>query len=315
MSRTLPGNTGFTSVIDNVGSVQNKGIELEIGGDPLIGKVRWNTGLNISRNRNKVLDLGTVDRIGYRTTKGGYSVNDPFMFLIKGESFGQIYGYGYEGTWKEGEAKEAALYGQLPGDRKFTDLNKDGIINRSDLKVIGQAFPDFIFGWNNRVSYNNFELNLLIQGTKGNDIFNMGRIRMENPGEGTSSNLLNRWTPANQNTDVPAFTEAKTREQANLKSTILIGGDQRISRWVEDGSYLRLKNINLSYSLPKSITDKMHINTVRAFVSAANLITITNYTGYDPEVSSYNANDAQIGVDFSNYPQSKIFNAGLNITF
>ena len=138
---------------------------------------------------------------------------------------------------------------------------------------------------------------------------------MENPGEGTSSNLLNRWTPTNQNTDVPAFIDARTREQANLKSKILIGGDQRMSRWVEDGSYLRLKNINLSYSLPKSITDKMRINTVRAFVSAANLITITNYSGYDPEVSSYNANDAQIGVDFSNYPQSKIFNAGLNITF
>ncbi|MEO5998009.1 MAG: TonB-dependent receptor [Chitinophagaceae bacterium] len=315
MSRTLPGYTGFTSVIDNVGSVQNKGVELEISGDPLIGDVRWNTGFNMSANRNKVLDLGTVDRIGYRTTKGGYSVNDPFMYLIKGESFGQIYGYGYEGTWKESEAKEAAAYGQLPGDRKFTDVNHNGIIDKNDLKVIGQAFPDFIFGWTNRVSYRSFELSLLIQGTKGNDIFNMGRIRMENPGEGTSARLLERWTSANQDTDVPAFIDAKTREQANLKSTILIGADQRIGRWVEDGSYIRLKNINLTYSVPKSLTDKIHLNTLRVFISAANLITITKYTGYDPEVSSYNANDAQIGVDFSNYPQSKIFNAGVNVSF
>jgi TonB-linked SusC/RagA family outer membrane protein len=315
MSRTLPGYTGFTSIIDNVGSVQNNGIELEIAGDPLVGKVRWNTGFNISGNRNKVLDLGGVDKIGYKTTKGGYNVNNPFMYLINGQSFGQIYGYGYEGTWKESEAKEAAVYGKLPGDGKYTDVNKDDLINTKDLKVIGHAFPKFIFGWTNRVSYKSFELAFLIQGTKGNDIFNMGRIRMENPGEGTSAHLLDRWTPQNQNTEVPAFIEAKTREQAGLTNKVLIGGDQRSQRWVEDGSYLRLKNINLTYTLPTSLTDRIHFNTVKAFVSATNLITNTKYTGYDPEVSSYNANDAQIGVDFSNYPQSKLFNVGINVSF
>lgn len=315
MSRTIPGYTGFTSIIDNVGSIENRGIEIEIGGDPLVGKVRWNTGLNITSNRNKVLNLGNIDRLGYRTTKGGYSVNEPFMYLIVGKSFGQIYGYGYEGTWKTSEAKEAAEYGQLPGDRKFTDANADGVINRQDLKVIGNAFPDFIFGWNNRVSYNGFELNFLIQGTKGNDIFNMGRIRMESPGEGTSTALLNRWTPENQNTDVPAFIEAKTREEAGLTSKIAIGGDQRISRWVEDGSYIRLKNITLSYNLPRSLIEKIRLSNVRAFITGTNLITVTKYSGYDPEVSSYNANDAQIGVDFSNYPQAKIVNVGLNLSF
>jgi len=315
MSRTIPGYTGFTSIIDNVGSIENKGIEIEIGGDPLVGKVRWNTGLNFSANRNKVLNLGNIDRLGYRTTKGGYSVNDPFMYLIVGKSFGQIYGYGYEGTWKTSEAKEAAAYGQLPGDRKFTDANSDGVINRQDLKVIGNAFPDFIFGWNNRVSYKNLELNFLIQGTKGNDIFNMGRIRMENPGEGTSSRLLDRWTPENQDTDVPGFIDQKTREEAGLTNKIAIGSDQRISRWVEDGSYVRLKNITLSYNLPKSVIDRIRLSNLKVFVSGTNLITLTKYTGYDPEVSSYNGNDAQIGVDFSNYPQSKIVNFGLNVSF
>ncbi len=315
MSRTLSGYTGFTSIIDNVGSIENRGIELELAGDPWVGVFKWNTGFNISANRNKVLDLGSVDRIGYRTTKGGYSVNDPFMYLIKGESFGQIYGYHYEGTWKEADAKAAAAYGQLPGDRKFTDGNGDGVINKKDLTVIGQAFPDFIYGWTNRLSYKNVELTFLIQGTRGNDLFNMGRIRMENPGEGTSTALLNRWTTSNQNTDVPAFIDAKTREKANLTSKILIGGDQRISRWVEDGSYLRLKNINLSYNIPKPLTDRLHLNAIKAFLSATNLVTLTRYSGYDPEVSSYNGNDAQIGVDFSNYPQSKIFNIGLNVSF
>jgi TonB-linked SusC/RagA family outer membrane protein len=315
LARTLPGYTGFASIIDNIGSVQNTGLELEISGDPFVGRFKWNTGFNISGNKNKVLDLGATDRIGYRTTKGGYSVNNPFMYLVEGEPFGQIYGYGYEGTWKTGEAKEAAAFGQLPGDPKYTDFNKDGLINNKDLKVIGNAFPDFIFGWNNRLSYSNFELSFLVQGSKGNDLFNMGRIRLESPGEGTSARLLDRWTPDNQNTDVPAFIDQRTREQSGLKSKVSISGDQRNQRWVEDASYVRLKNITLGYSFPRSVTGKLGLSNLRTFISATNLITLTKYTGYDPEVSSYTGNDAQFGVDFSNYPQAKIINFGLNVSF
>ncbi len=315
LARTLPGYTGFSSIIDNIGSVENTGLELEINGDPLVGRLRWNTGFNISGNNNKVLDLGKSDRIGYRTTKGGYSVNNPFMYLVEGEPFGQIYGYGYEGTWKTSEEKEAAAFGQLPGDPKYTDFNKDGSITNKDLKVIGNAFPDFIFGWNNRLSYSNFELTFLVQGSKGNDLFNMGRIRLESPGEGTSARLLDRWTPQNQNTDVPAFIEQRTREQSGLKSKVTISGDQRSQRWVEDASYVRLKNIMLGYSFPKAVTNRVGLTHLRAFISATNLITLTKYTGYDPEVSSYVGNDAQFGVDFSNYPQAKIINFGLNVSF
>jgi TonB-dependent starch-binding outer membrane protein SusC len=317
MARTLPGYTGFGSIIDNVGSVQNAGLELEISGDPLIGALRWNTGFNISGNRNKVLDMGASNKIGYRTTKGGYSVNDPFMYLVEGEPFGQIYGYGYEGVWSTKEAAQAALFGQLPGDAKYTDFNNDGTINKNDLKIIGNAFPDFIFGWNNRLSYKNFELTFLIQGSKGNDLFNMGRIRLENPGEGTSSRLLDRWTPDNQDTDVPGFIDQRTRELANLKSKIALPGTgaQQLSRWVEDASYTRLKNITLAYTLPAAIAAKIRLSNLRVFVTGMNLITLTDYSGYDPEVSSYNGNDAQIGVDFSNYPQSKIVNFGINLAF
>jgi TonB-linked SusC/RagA family outer membrane protein len=315
MPRTLPGYTGFTSIIDNVGSLQNKGLELEISGTPLTGIVKWNSAFNISGNRNKVLNLGDIDRLGYKTTQGGYSVNTPFMYLVVGEPFGQMYGYGYEGTWKAAEAKEAAAYGQLPGDPKYRDVNHDGNIDDEDFTVIGNAFPDFIFGWNNTFNYKNFELNFLIQGTKGNDVFNMNRIRMENPAEGTSAALLNRWTPQNQNTDVPAFIDQKTREDAGLTSTVAIGSDQRIQRWVEDASYVRLKNITLSYTLPRSIVSRIKLSNVRIYASGTNLITITKYKGYDPEVSSYNGNDAQIGVDFSNYPPCKIYTFGLNVSF
>lgn len=313
--RTLPGYTGLNTVMDNVGSMENKGLELGIGGDPFIGTFKWNTGFNISGNRSKVLDLGKTNPLTFTTTKGGYGVDKPFMYLKTGEPFGQIYGYGYEGTWKQTEAAKAAAFGQLPGDPKYTDTNKDGKIDINDLKVIGNAFPKYIIGWTNNFSYKNFQLDFLIQGTQGNDIFNQGRIRLEAPGEGTSSNLLNRWTPQNQNTDVPAFTDQRTREQANLMGKILIGNDNRSGRWVEDGSYVRLKNITFSYTFPKSVTDRINLANLKVYVSGTNLITITKYSGYDPEVSSFNGNDAQMGVDFSNYPPAKMFTFGFNVTF
>src|SRR6185503_9991515 len=106
---------------------------------------------------------------------GGYSLGNGFMQLRVGEPFGQMYGYGYEGTWGTGKAAEAAAFGRLPGDPKFTDFNNDGKINSSDIMIMGNAIPDFIFGWNNRFSYNNFELTFLVQGSKGNDIFNEAR--------------------------------------------------------------------------------------------------------------------------------------------
>lgn len=313
--RSLPGYTGLNSIIDNVGSIENKGLEFAIGGDPFVGIFKWNTNFNISGNRSKVLNLGAINPLIYLTTKGGYGVNNPLMYLKVGEPFGQMYGYGYEGTWKQSEAAQAAIYGELPGDPKYTDVNKDSVIDAKDLKVIGNAFPKFIFGWNNNFSYKNFQLNFLIQGSQGNNIFNEGRIRMEAPGEGTSANLLNRWTPQHQNTDVPAFIDQRTREQANLVNKIKISGDQRIGRWVEDGSYVRLKNITLSYNFPKSVLGGIYLTNLRLYVSGTNLITITKYSGYDPEVSSFNNNDAQIGVDFSNYPPSKIVTVGLNVSF
>lgn len=317
LNRTLPGYTGFSSIIDNVGSVANKGVEISISGDPVVGAVRWNSSFNISWNRNKVLDLGEVKELDFKTTYGGYSLKNGFMQLRVGEPFGQMYGYGYQGTWKTSESKEAAAFGQLPGDPKYTDFNGDGKINSADIMVIGNAIPDFIFGWSNRVSYRNFELTFLIQGSKGNDIFNQNRIRLENTSEGTSARLLDRWTPDNQDTDVPAFIDAVTRQNAGLSSKVSLGsGDGgRLQRYVEDGSYVRLKNITLGYSLPAYLINRIGVKKVRAYVSGTNLITLTNYTGYDPEVSAYNGNDAQIGVDLSNYPTAKIITFGINVTF
>ncbi len=293
LNRTLPGYSGFSSIIDNVGSVQNKGVEISISGDPLVGKLRWNSGFNISWNKNKVLDLGEVNRLEFRTTYGGYSLRNGFMQLRVGEPFGQMYGYGYAGTWKTSEAQAAAAYGQLPGDPHYIDFNDDGKINASDIMIIGNSIPDFTFGWSNRISYNNFDLSFLVQGSKGNDIFNQSRIRLEAPYEGTSIRLLDRWTPDNQDTDVPAFIDVVTRQNAGLASKVSLGSDGgRLQRYVEDGSYVRLKNITLGYLLPQYLVNKIGVKKVKAYVSGTNLITITDYTGYDPEVSAYNGNDA-----------------------
>jgi len=319
LSRQLPTNTGFSSIVDNVGSTENRGVELSLGGDPLVGEFKWNTGFNISFNRSKVLKLAGEGKLPFRTTTGaGYGIstnnNTALMYLREGEPFGQMTGWITDGTWRLDEADQAAVFGQLPGDIKYRDISGDGKINNLDLTVIGNAMPDFIYGWNNSFSYKNFELVLLIQGVQGNDLFNAGRIRLERPGEGTSAALLDRWTLENQNTEVPAFTAQSVRAAANLTSNVSIG-DSRVSRWVEDASYIRLKNVTLGYNIPQALIGRIGLTRLRAYVTGTNLLTITDYTGYDPEVSSFNTSDANIGVDFGSYPTSRTVTFGVDLTF
>lgn len=322
LARTLPAYTGYTSIISNVGSMENKGVEITLGGNPLVGPVKWNTGFTFSANRSKVLDLGELTKLEFRTTTGGgYNFSNSgraLMNLTVGHPLGEMTGWQVAGTWSENEREQAAAYGQLPGDQKYVDRNNDGLIDTKDLTVIGHALPKFIFGWTNTVSYKNFDLNFLIQGSYGNDLFNAGRIRLEAPGEGTSSALLDRWTPQNQNTDIPAFINQSVRTDANLvtgkiNSRLLGRTDNRVSRYVEDASYARLKNVTLAYSIPNAFGAK--VTKIRMYVSAANLFTITKYTGYDPETSSFNNNDARAGIDFSNYPTAKTYTLGLDLTF
>ncbi|HUQ66116.1 MAG TPA: TonB-dependent receptor [Flavitalea sp.] len=314
--RTLAGYTGLPSIIDNVGSTENKGLELLISGDPLIGDVKWNTSFNISWNRNKVIDLGTTTKLGFISSSGNYGVSN-LMYLVPGEPFGQMYGYGTQGLWKESESAEAYKYGQLPGEIHYVDVNNDGEIDLLDQMVIGQALPKYIFGWSNRITYKGFDLNFLFQGVKGNNIFNMAKIRLESPGSGTSNRLLNRWTPQNQNTDIPAFIDDQTRLNAQLTDKINISDIDvnALKRFVEDGSYTRLKNVIIGYTLNPHIINRLGLNRIRVFASATNLLTITNYTGYDPEVSSYNENDAQVGIDMGNYPSAKTYTIGLDVIF
>lgn len=323
LNRPIPSFTGFTTLLDNVGSVQNEGLEISLGGDPVRNKnFQWNTSFNISANRSKVLKLLNDFPMPIRTSTGGgyqiWSSSFSLMYLQVGQPFGQMQGYISEGTWKESERKEALKYGQLPGDAKWKDVNGDGQITRAgDVAVIGNSTPDFTYGWNNNMTYKNFTLSFLIQGTQGNDVFNATRVKTEKPSNGLSTNLTKRWTPDNQDTEVPAFIDQVTRRDAQLGAAkVKIGVDQRSSRWVEDGSYLRMKNITLGYQLPKSFISKVGLASSRLFIAATNLFTITKYTGYDPEVSSFNViGDVARGIDMSNYPSVKTVTLGINLTF
>ena len=325
LNKQVEAYTGFATILSNVGSIQNKGVEISVGGRPLAGKdFRWNTTFNISFNRGKVLALLDDRPLAIRTSTGGgyqiYGSGFSIKYLQVGQAVDQMRGYVNLGTWSEAEREQAKAMGQAPGDAKWKDVNEDGKITRAGdgNEVIGNATPTFIYGWNNNITYKNFDLTFLIQGSYGNDIFNAVRIKTENPVNGLSTNLNNRWTIDNQNTDVPVFLSSRERNLLNLgpNQTAGIGVDQRSSRWVEDGTYLRMKNITLTYSLPMQVLSKIHISRLAVYATAINLFTITKYTGYDPEVSSFNAGGAGgLGIDLSNYPTSKAFMFGINLTF
>lgn len=325
LNKQVEAYTGFSTILSNVGSIQNRGLEIAIGGKPLAGRdLRWTTSANISFNRSKVLALLDNKPLAIRTNTGGgyqiYASGFSLKYLQIGQPVDQMRGYVNLGTWSEAEKDAAKAMGQAPGDPKWKDVNKDGKItlDADGQEVIGNATPKFIYGWNNNISYKNFDLTFLIQGSYGNDIFNAVRIKTENPANGLSVNLNNRWTTDNQHTNVPVFLSSRERVLLDLGSnkTTGMGADQRSSRWVEDGSYLRMKNITLTYTLPESLLNSMRVNRLSVYVTATNLFTITKYTGYDPEVSSFNAGGAGgLGIDLSNYPTAKAFMFGINLTF
>jgi len=331
MNQTLPNYTGFTSVLQNVGSIENKGLEISVNAKPIVGHdFTWTTGANISFNRDKILALANNNAALpiITNTGGGYNIFKSGAWALKqlrvGHPVDDFYGYINQGTWNTSEAATALTFGQLPGDAKWKDVNKDGTINIAGdgNQVIGNAAPKFIYGWNNTFTYKNFDLTFLIQGSYGNDIFNAVRIKTEGPAVGTSANLLNRWTSTNQNTPVPAFTSSQDRNSGlsgHPSKIKMNSADSRSSRWVEDGSYIRMKNITLTYNIPTSVLHVAHITKLAVFATAVNPFTITGYTGYDPEVSSFNRGSrvraGGLGIDLSNYPSAKTVLCGINLTF
>ncbi|WP_372933257.1 TonB-dependent receptor [Mariniphaga sediminis] len=292
VDKEIPFYTGTPSFTTNVGKFRNKGFEVAITATPLASAVRWESNLNFSHNITTAIDLGGREYLyfgGNRTWEG--------------EKTGLIYGYDFLGTWKMAEAEEAEKYGNKPGDAKFVDQNEDGRISKADRTIIGDTQPDYTFGFYNQFSYKNFDLNFLINGSVGGEILNFMRLQMNNleyvP---THADALNLWTPEKE-TDVPTFSSSnKYLWDTN-------------DNWVEDGSYVRLKNITLGYQVPENISNKLRISSARIYLSAENLLTITNYSGFDPEITSTGDNDIEMGIDYAPYPLSKILTFGINLKF
>jgi len=300
---TIPATSGYINSIQNLGRVENKGIELSLSTRNLTGGVKWSTDMNFAINRNSILDIGKAKQI-FAGEVANIAQNVNSGIIRVGEPLGSFYGYRTNGVYQTTEEIAALVdpNAKKPGDRKYMDLNNDNLINDLDRTIIGSAQPKFIGGVSNTLSYKGFDLTVFIQGVYGNDILNANRFELEylNGTTNQDRDMLNRWSVTNTNTDIP---RASTTRPAN-----------RISdRQIEDGSYLRLKNVQLAYNLPGSVVEKLKIQSLRLYVTAQNYWTLTNYSGFDPEVNRFGQDSRSQGFDYSSYPAAKTLMGGIQI--
>ncbi len=303
----IPETTGFGYITRNIGDISNKGMEFAINTHNFDGDFQWTTSFNIGFNENTVVSLPED------VLTNGYIQNGTYHILKEGESIGTFYGWKFLGVYSRDEdnvnqVKFGSATGKVfkGGDIIWDDLNNDNIINDEDKQIIGNAQPLFAGGLNNDFSYKNFGLNIFLQFSYGNEIYSHLN-NMRNwvfAYNNVSTDALNRWREQGDVTDYPAPTRNDPMRNEYLRVS---------DRWVEDGSYMRIKNVTFSYTLPNAITSKAGISRLRAYVTGQNLLTFTHYTGYDPEVNSYSG--LQVGVDEGAYPQSRTIIFGVNMEF
>jgi TonB-linked SusC/RagA family outer membrane protein len=302
----VPFVSGFSTSLQNIGSVENQGLELGIESDNITGQFQWTTNFNISFNRNKILELGGED---YKDVGGddGHLKTGQVHRLIVGEPIGLFYGYVFDGIFQDQAELDAGPKSPTNwvGGRRYADLSgpegvPDGVVNATyDRTVIGDPNPDFFGGLTNTFLYKGFELNLFLQYSYGNDIFNYNAIELELPsgGQNVYADLVNRWRPDNPSNKYPVAT---TNRSAVFSSA-----------YIEDGSYLKVKTLTLAYLFPELNT--RHLSNLKLYVTGQNLLTFTNYNGYDPEVSYRGATNLEMGEDFGGYPQARTFLLGVSL--
>ncbi len=318
----------------NIGSMENKGFDFRISSDNLRGKVlTWRTDLTVSHNKNKITALNAEDA----------SINTTYSRTVPGRSLGEFYGYIVEGVFATptdvlGDEAKGILPHARPvrnnqpipfanangsiwyGDLKFKDLNGDGIIDEADQTYLGSPLPKVQLGLNNTFTYKNFDLTIFFTSNIGNKVYNVTRQTHEDPlgstayfegiknyaklalvdPNGSASDVNNVYV-TNPDTKIPGLRNDQTN------------GNQRVSdRYIEDGSFVRLKNISLGYTISNSLTQKMHLKSLKVYASATNLFIISKYSGMDPEIGSWNPLNA--GIDDGYYPQPRIITFGLNLS-
>ena len=285
---SLPENVVPSSVTRNDGEMVNKGMEFTVSSQNLKGNFQWNTDFNISFNRNKLTKLG-LNKVYYYAEM--YESKEKAVILKEGLPLGTFFGYISEGVDPE------------TGNIIYRDLNGNGFIDPEDRTTLGNAQPKFIYGMTNTFSYAGFDLSVFLQGSQGNKIFNASRIDMEGMTDfrNQSVRVLDRWKRPGMITNVPRVGNTENNHNS--------------SRFVEDGSYLRLKTVTLSYNFPKKWLNKIHLSRLQAYVTGQNLFTLTKYKGYDPEVNAFGGDSVAQGVDYGTYPQSRAVIFGLNVEF
>lgn len=303
VARPVPSTTGFTTFTSNVGAMVNRGFELGARAQLLQGGERglsWDMEFNVARNRNEVTALYNDEPIN-----SGFASR-----AMVGQPLGVFYGYVTDGIFRTEE--EVAAHAKqtpetAPGDIRFKDLNGDGEITDADRTVIGSPWPDYVGGMTNTLSFRGFDLSAFVQFSQGNQIFNANRIYQEaygSYGDNNTKRALGRWTPEN-----PDATEPRA----------ILGDPNNNSRnsdrFIEDGSYLRLKNVVLGYTLPRSAANRLGFQNMRLYVQGQNLLTATEYSGFDPEVNFGGEASITRGTDFYTLPQARSVTFGVNIGF
>ncbi|MEM1215036.1 MAG: TonB-dependent receptor [Bacteroidota bacterium] len=299
----LPATAGsFNPPIVNIGEIENRGIELSLRTVNTTGKLEWSSNYNFTKNTNEVLNLGSNGSLV------GILQGLPVTQTVEGEPISQFYGYVMEGIFQtQAEVAESPIQENArAGDVKFADLNNDGVINDLDRRVLGNPLPDFTLNMTQDFAYKGFDLSVFFQGVFGNEILNLVRRTTEGMigFNNQARTVIDRYTPTNPSTTIPRPTTTDPNNNRRVSS-----------RFIEDGSFIRIKNIALGYQLPKSITRRIRCQSMRLYASVQNLHTWTNYSGYDPEIGSFNQNPLINGVDNGRYPISRSFTFGLNANF
>ena len=302
LNAPIPYTSGLNSVMQNIGSVRNEGFEVALNTYNMTTEdFSWMSSFSFAANKNKIINLGENNEDIFPTR---HATGD-MQILRVGEPVGSFWGLTRLGTWNTSEADEAAEYNRLPGDLKYADLNNDGKIDENDNSVIGGSLPDWTMGISNTFTYRNIDLSFDIRVVKGMDVMNAGtHTREDRSGVANGSKTqLNAWTPENQNTMIAELRYMKTYYDSYPDT-----------HWLQDGSFVRLQNLLISYNFNKSFLNKIRLQKLRIYASGQNLFLLTKYKGYDPEVSTHASEFGQ-GIDDFGEPRARTYTIGLNVNF
>jgi len=308
MDKPIPSYVGQSAPMSNAGKMQNWGLEFELGWKSSVKDFNYSISANASYLKNKLIDLGNASGLATYESAGASGVGE-YVRATNGDVWPYFYGMKTDGifqTWDEvntytNDKGELLQPKAQPGDVRFVDTNKDGVVDDTDRTKIGKGMPDWTFGLTLGADWKGFDLNLFFQGTFGNDIFDFAQ-RGDIPAMNRPTWILDRWMGEGSSNSIPRMTAQNPN--GNWRSSDL---------YVKNGSYVRLKTAQLGYTLPTIWTKKASIQRLRVYVSAENLFTFTGYDCFDPELAS--GNYTTIGVDKGIYPQSRTISLGANITF